>query len=38
MDLPFSFDTRLGQSLEGALPIRVILENGLTAVAATKTY
>jgi hypothetical protein len=34
MDLPSGFDTRLGQSLEEALPIRVILENGLAPVAA----
>ena len=34
MDLPFRFDTRLGQSLEEALPIRVILENGPAPVAA----
>ena len=32
MDLPFRFDTRLGQSLKEALPIRVILEDGFTAV------
>ena len=34
MDLPCGLDTRLGQSLEKALPIRVILENGLAPVAA----
>ena len=32
MDLPFRFDTSLGQSLQEALPIRVILEDGFTAV------
>ena len=32
MDLPFSFDTSLGQSFKEAFPIRVILEDGFTAV------